>query len=79
MRNLNSGGDSYRQLVGASVMMFLVKLNTGRLNTNGKQECKHMAKLLKVPDHAVQELVIGWTTGGGTLEMLRIEVNTCES
>ena len=27
----------------------------------------------------VQELVIGRTTGGGTLETLRIEVNTCES
>ena len=26
----------------------------------------------------VQELVIGWTTGGGTLEILRIEVNPCD-
>ena len=46
---------------------------------NGKQECKHMAKLYKVPDSMVRELVIGRTTGGGTLETLRIEVNTCES
>ena len=47
VRNLNSGGDSYRQLVGALVIMlsFLRKVNTGRLNTNGKQECEHMAKL----------------------------------
>ena len=46
---------------------------------NGKQESEHKAKLEKVPDHAVRELVIGWTTGGGMLETLRIEVNTCES
>ena len=45
---------------------------------NGKQESEHKAKLEKVPDHAVQELVIGQTPGGGTLETLRIEVNTCE-
>ena len=79
MQNLNSGGDSYRQLVRASAMMFPRKVNTGRLNTNGKQECEHKAKLEKVPDCAVQELVIGQTAGGGTLETLRIEVNTCES
>ena len=59
-------------------MIFPRKVNTGRLNTNGKQECEHKAKLEKVPDHVVRELVIGWTAGGGTLEMLRIEVNTCE-
>ena len=46
---------------------------------NGKQECKHMAKLEKVPDCAVQELMIGRTAGGGMLETLRIEVNTSES
>ena len=46
---------------------------------NGKQECEHMAKLQKVPDHTVRDLMIGRTTGGGTVEMLRIEVNTCES
>ena len=46
---------------------------------NGKQECEHKAKLEKVPDRTLQELVIGWTTGGGTLETLEIEVNTCES
>ena len=79
MLNLNSGGDWYRQLVGASAVMFPQKVNTGRLNTNGKQECEHKAKLEKVPDSAVQELVIGWTAGGGMLETLRIEVNTCES
>ena len=45
MLNLNSGGDSYRQLVGALVMMFSQKVNTGRLNTNGKQECEHKVKL----------------------------------
>ena len=46
MRNLNSGGDSYRQLVGALVNdLLLQKVNTGRLNTNGKQECEHMVKL----------------------------------
>ena len=33
----------------------------------------------KVPDRVVRELMIGWTAGGGTLETLRIEVNTCES
>ena len=54
------------------------KVNTGRLNTNGKQESGHKAKLEKVPDRVVRELVIGQTTGGGTLETLRIEVNTCE-
>ena len=32
----------------------------------------------EVPDHAVQGLVIGWTMGGGMLEILRIEVKTCE-
>ena len=78
MLNLNSGGDSYRQLVRASVMMFFQKVNTGRLNTNGKKESEHQAKLEKVPDHVVRELMIGWTAGGGTLETLRIEVNTCE-
>ena len=46
---------------------------------NGKQESENKAKLQKVPDHMVQELVIGWTAGGGMLEILRIEVNTCES
>ena len=46
---------------------------------NGKQECEHKAKSEKVPDRVVRELVIGQTTGGGTLETLRIEVNTCES
>ena len=46
---------------------------------NGKQECEHKAKLEKVPDRMVQELMIGWTAGGGMLEILRIEVNTCES
>ena len=46
---------------------------------NNKQECEHKAKLEKVPDHTVRELMIGWTAGGGTLEILRIEVNTCES
>ena len=45
---------------------------------NGKQESEHKAKSEKVHDHAVRELVIGQTTGGGTLETLRIEVNTCE-
>ena len=46
VQNLNSGGNWYRQLVGASAMMFAEqKVNTGRLNTNGKQECEHMAKL----------------------------------
>ena len=45
---------------------------------NNKQECEHKAKLEKVPDRAVQALMIGQTTGGGTLETLRIEVNTCE-
>ena len=45
---------------------------------NSKQECEHMVKLLKVPDRAVRDLVIGQTAGGGTLETLRIEVNTCE-
>ena len=54
------------------------KINTGRLNTNGKQESKHKAKLSKVFDHMVQELMIGQTVGGNTLEILRIEVNTCE-
>ena len=78
MRNLNSGGDSYRQLVRALVMMFFQKVNTGRLNTNGKQESEHKAKLEKVPDRVMRELVIGQTTGGGMLETLRIEVNTCE-
>ena len=33
----------------------------------------------KVPDRMVRELVIGQTAGGGMLETLRIEVNTCES
>ena len=33
----------------------------------------------KVPDRTVRELVTGQTAGGGTLETLRIEVNTCES
>ena len=81
MLNHNSGGDSYRQLVRASAMMFPPeqKVNTGRLNTNGKQESEHKAKLEEVPDCAVQELVIGRTAGGGTLETLRIDVNTCES
>ena len=46
---------------------------------NGKQECEHKVKLEKVPDCAVRELMIGRTAGGGTLEMLRIDVNTCES
>ena len=46
---------------------------------NGKQESEHKAKLGKVPDHVVRELMIGWTAGGGTLETLRIEVNICES
>ena len=46
---------------------------------NGKQECEHKAKLEKVPDRAVRELMIGRTAGGGTLETLIIEVNTCES
>ena len=46
---------------------------------NGKQESEHKAKLEKVPDSVVRELVIGWTAEGGTLEILRIEVNTCES
>ena len=46
---------------------------------NGKQECEQKAKLEKVPDRAVRELVIGQTTGGGMLETLRIDVNTCES
>ena len=78
MLNLNFGGDSYRQLVRDSVMMFSQKVNTGRLNMNGKQECEHKAKLEKVPDRMVQELMIGWTAGGGMLETLRIEVNTCE-
>ena len=32
----------------------------------------------KVPDCVVQGLMIGWTAGGRTLEILRIEVNTCE-
>ena len=32
----------------------------------------------KVPDRTVRDLVIGRTAGGGTLERLRIEVNTCE-
>ena len=80
VRNLNFGGDSCRQLVRASaVMFFWRKVNTGRLNTNGKQECEHMVTLLKVPDRVVRDLVIGRTAGGGTLETLRIEVNTCES
>ena len=78
MLNLNSGGDSYRQLVGASVMMFSRKVNTGRLNMNGKQESEHKVKLEKVPDCTVRELMIGRTAGGGMLETLRIEVNTCE-
>ena len=69
MLNLNSGGDSYRQLVGASVMIFPRKVNTGRLNTNGKQESEHKAKLEKVPDRAVRELMIGQTAGGGMLEI----------
>ena len=46
---------------------------------NGKQESEHKAKLEKVPDCVVRELVIGRTAGGGTLETQRIEVNTCES
>ena len=46
---------------------------------SGKQECEHMAKLQKVPDRMVRELVIGQTAGGGMLETLRMEVNTCES
>ena len=54
MQNLNSGGDSCRQKVRASVMMFFgLKVNTGRLNMNGKQECEHKAKLEKVPDRVV--------------------------
>ena len=40
---------------------------------------EHKAKLQKVPDRMVQDLVISWTAGGGTSEILRIEVNTCES
>ena len=32
----------------------------------------------EVPDHVVRELMIGQTTGGHMLEILRIEVNTCE-
>ena len=55
-----------------------LKVNTGRLNMNGKQECEHMAKLQKVPDRVVRDLVIGRTAGGGMLETLRIE-DTCES
>ena len=35
--------------------------------------------LSEVPDHVVQMLMIGRTAGGGMLEILRIEVNTCES
>ena len=46
---------------------------------NGKQECEHMVKLEKVPDRVVRELVICRTAGGGMLETLGIEVNTCES
>ena len=45
---------------------------------NGKQESEHKVKLEKVPDCTVRELVIGQTVEGGTLEILRIEVNTCE-
>ena len=40
MLNLNSGGNSYRQLVGASVSQ---KVNTSKLNTNDKQESKDKA------------------------------------
>ena len=40
MLNLNSGGNSYRQLVGALLER---KVNTGRLNTNGQQEREHKA------------------------------------
>ena len=37
---LNSGGNSYRQLVGSSMEQ---KVNTDRLNMNGKQEREHKA------------------------------------
>ena len=64
MLNLNSGGDWYRQLVGASAMMFSQKVNTRRLNTNGKQECEHKVKFETVPDCTVQKLMIGRTKEG---------------
>ena len=37
-----------------------------------------MLILSEVPDCVVQRLMIGQTMGGGTLEILRLEVNTCE-
>ena len=42
MLNLNSGGNWYRQLCGSSVEQ---KVNTGKSNTNEKQESEHKAKL----------------------------------
>ena len=39
---------------------------------------EHKAKLRKVPDRAVQDLMISRAAGGGMLEILRIEVNPCE-
>ena len=39
MLSLNSGGNLYRQLSLSQ------KVNTGKLNTNGKQECGHKAHL----------------------------------
>ena len=42
MLNLNSGGNLYGQLCSSS---FERKVNTGRLNTNGKHEREHKAHL----------------------------------
>ena len=42
MLNLNSGGNSYRQLVGALLER---KVNTCKLNMNGQQEREHKAHL----------------------------------
>ena len=39
---------------------------------------EHKAKLQKVPDHVVQDLIISRAAGGGMSEILRIEVNLCE-
>ena len=42
MLNLNSGGNSYRQLVGALLER---KVNTYKLNMYGQQEREHKAHL----------------------------------
>ena len=56
MLNLNSGGNSYGQLCGSCMER---KVNTGRLNMNGKQESEHKAH----PKQSDRKCLTVWCEG----------------